>query len=114
MANPRLFAEYVLNDAPAPDEVGALLDALRRLLREEMRPQIAGNLAPSAWVYAGRSWSEEETFNDLLNDCYRVVFTGNRLLKFREYARNQASIDAAVRIAVRHFLCDLGRKRDPA
>jgi hypothetical protein len=62
---------------------------------------------PSTWGYAGHSWREEETFNDLLHDCFVSVFggaKGKRLARLRQYAQNQLSIGGAVRNAVQNFL----------
>jgi len=114
MASPRLFARYVLNEAPTPNDVAAVLDALAPLLRRQMRHRGVWDLPPTAWGYAGRSWRDEETFNDLLSHCFAFVFTGRRLDRLREYASAQPSIDAAVGVSVRNFLNDKEREKDPA
>jgi hypothetical protein len=84
--------------------VAAVADALRGVLRGQMRRRGVWQLRPAEWGYAGRSWREEETLNDLLHDCFAYVFTGRRKDRLRDYAREQPSIDAAVRRAVRNFL----------
>src|SRR5438876_5335957 len=117
MARQGLFAEYVLKDSPTRDDVVAALDALGRFLRQVMRRRGVWELPPSAWDYAGRSWQEEETFNDLLFDCFAYVFDGEkgkRLARLRRYARQQPSIDGAVRTAVWNFLNEQEKRKDPA
>ena len=110
------FDDYVLKDSPTADDVAAVLDPLRRLLRREMRRRGVWGQGPSNWGYAGRSWWEEETFNDLLSDCFASVFDGEkgkRLTRLRQYARHQPSIAWTVRTAVRNFLNEQERQKDP-
>ena len=110
------FDDYVLKDSPTADDVAAVLDPLRRLLRREMRRRGVWGQGPSNWGYAGRSWGEEETFNDLLSDCFASVFDGEkgkRLTRLRQYARHQPSIAWTVRTAVRNFLNEQERQKDP-
>jgi hypothetical protein len=110
------FEDYVLKDAPTADDVAAVLDPLRRLLRREMRRRDVWVQGPSHWGYAGRSWREEEVFNDLLSDCFASVFDGEkgkRLIRLRQYARHQPSIAGTVRTAVRNFLNEQERQKDP-
>ena len=64
------FKDYVLKTSPTADDVAAVLDPLGKLLRQEMRRRGVWRQGSSNWGYAGRSWQEEETFNDLLSDCF--------------------------------------------
>jgi hypothetical protein len=110
------FDDYILKDSPTADDVAAVLDPLRRLLRQEMRRLGVWCQGPSNWDYAGRSWRDEETFNNLLSDCFASVFDGEkgkRLTRLRQYAQHQPSVAGAVRTAVRNFLNELGKKKDP-
>jgi hypothetical protein len=110
------FEDYVLKDAPTADDVAAVLDPLGKLLRREMRRRGVWDQGPSNWDYAGRSWREEETFNELLSDCFASVFDGEkgkRLIRLRQYARYQPSIAGVVRTAVRNFLNEQERQKDP-
>ena len=112
-----MFKNYVLKNAPTSDDVAAVLDPLGKLLRQEMRRRGVWRQRPSNWGYAGRSWREEETFNDLLFHCFAFVFDGEkgkRLARLRQYARHQRSIAGAVRTAVRNFLNEQEQKKDPA
>ena len=111
-----LFKNYVLKNAPTSDDVAAVLDPLGKLLRQEMRRRGVRRQRPSNWGYAGRSWREKETFNDLLFHCFAFVFDGEkgkRLTRLRQYARHQRSIAGTVRTAVRNFLNEQERQKDP-
>lgn len=111
-----LFKNYVLKNAPTSDDVAAVLDPLGKLLRQEMRRRGVWRQRPSNWGYAGRSWREKETFNDLLFHCFAFVFDGEkgkRLTRLRQYARHQRSIAGTVRTAVRNFLNEQERQKDP-
>jgi hypothetical protein len=116
MAQQDVFADYVLKNMPTSSDVSVVLAALGRLLRHSMRYRGVWGLAPSVWGYAGKSWREDETFNDLLFDCFAHIFDGEkgkRLAKLREYARQTASIGGVVRTMVYNFLNDIEKKRDP-
>jgi len=111
------FEDFVLKDAPTDDDVAAVLDPLGRILRREMCRRGVWRQGPSNWGYAGRSWREEETFNDLLFHCFASVFDGEkgkRLTWLRQHARHQPSVAGAVRTAVRNFLNEQEREKDPA
>jgi hypothetical protein len=117
MARQGVFAEYVLKDTPTDSDVASVLDTLAQILRQQMRRRGVWNLPPSRWEYAGKAWRDKETFNDLLFDCFAYVFDGQkgkRLTKLREYARQQRSIDGAVRRAVYFFLNVQEKRKDPA
>src|SRR6266498_1324286 len=89
------FDDYVLKDSPTADDVAAVLGPLRKLLCQEMNRRGVWGQGPSNWGYAGRSWREEETFNDLLSDCFASVFDGEkgkRLTRLRQYAGIQRRI----------------------
>lgn len=110
------FEDFVLKDSPTDDDVAAVLDPLGRILRREMCRRGVWRQGPSNWGYAGRSWREEETFNDLLFHCFADVFDGEkgkRLARLRQYARHQLSIAGPVRTAVRNFLNEQEREKDP-
>jgi hypothetical protein len=112
----RLFADFVLNDSPNAKDVGAALDALGRLLHDDMRARHVLDLPPAEWDYIGKSWHEEATFNKLLRHCFRWVFygtTGKRLVRWRQYARVGHLLDGPIRRAVRNFLNDLEKAKDP-
>src|SRR5271166_991640 len=112
-----LFKNYVLKNAPTSDDVAAVLDPLGKLLREEMRRRGVWRQGSSNWVYGGRPWREEETFNDLLSDCFADVFDGEKgkqLARLRQYAQHQPSIAMVIRRAVRNFLNEQEQKKDPA
>ena len=112
-----LFKNYVLKNAPTSDDVTAVLDPLGKLLREEMRRRGVWRQGSSNWVYGGRPWREEETFNALLSDCFADVFDGEKgkqLARLRQYAQHQPSIAMVIRRAVRNFLNEQEQKKDPA
>lgn len=116
MTRGRPFKDYVLKDSPTADDVVAVLDPLGRLLRQEMCRRGICRQRPSNWGYAGHSWREVETFNDLLSDCFASVFDGEegkRLARLRQRAQHQPSIGGTVRTAVRNFLNEQERKKDP-
>ena len=110
------FKDYVLKDSPTKGDVDAVLDHLGKFLRREMHPRGVWDRGPSNWGYAGHSWREKDTFNDLLCDCFAFVFDGDkgkRLARLRQYARHQSSIAGVVRTAVRNFLNEQEREKDP-
>lgn len=111
-----LFKNYVLKNAPTSDDVAAVLGPLGRILRKEMRRRGVWDRGPSNWGYAGRSWREKKTFDDLLCDCFASVFDGEkgkRLTWLRQHAQHQPSIAGPVRTAVRNFLNEQEKEKDP-
>ena len=116
MPGERVFSAYVLIDSPTADDVEAILPRLAGFLRDGMRHRRVSSVEPRDWGYAGRSWNEKATFNDLLNDCFAYVFWGNegrRLFMLRQYARQQDSIDPVVRLAIKNFLNEKETEKNP-
>jgi hypothetical protein len=113
MASSRVFAAYVATESPTDDDVESAAEALRPLLRQEMRKRGVLERSPGAWGYAGESWHDAETLNDLLHDCFVFVFTGNRKRWLAAHADNEDQTNAAVRRSVRNFLNELEQKKDP-
>jgi hypothetical protein len=113
MASSRVFAAYVTKELPTDNDVESVLDALRPILRLRMRLRGVLGRSPGTWGYAGETWRDPETLNDLLHDCFVYVFTGNRKIRLAAYADDDREIDAAVSRAVRNFLNELVKRKDP-
>jgi len=119
----RVFTEYLLSLEPSGEPDAAAFEdvwrALRRLLRRELQRRGLWQSSPDfLGVYGHPSWFERaapgaaDALDELAADAYAHVFI-DRLDNFREHARRKPNVEGLVVRAVRNFLHDAQKRRDP-
>ena len=117
MAEANIFTEHVRilerGAAPAADHFTALWRALRAVLVSELRKRSLWDVPPAyLGVYGGGSWSQDETLEELLVECYTATFP-SRLRGLCAQLKVRSSIDGLIFLNVRNFLHDVQKKHDP-
>lgn len=119
----RVFTDYVraLSEGtePSPELVGALREALGRVLWSEMKRRGLSD-GPPSWlgVFGWERWeppgggSGEGALEELLAECYAFIFA-NRLRSLEAQLRVKPNIEGLIFLNVRHFLHERQKAHDP-
>ncbi len=106
-----VFTEHVRRFGSASDPAGLVLDELGRLLRQRMRRRNLLTAPPSYLGCGGPAW-DDETFDELLVDCYSFAIL-ERLRALQNQLRARDNIDGLVVRNVDNFLLERQRRQDP-
>jgi hypothetical protein len=119
----RVFTDYVraLSDVrePGPKLVGALREALGRVLWSEMKRRGLSESPPSyLGVFGWERWeppggdSVEGALEELTAECYAFIFV-SRLRSLEAQLRIKPNLEGLVFLNVRHFLHERQKAHDP-
>lgn len=107
------FSEHLRNSIPDtyPDMV--VLEAVRRILRCNMRRRGLLGLPPRYLGYSQyQTWEEEGAEGDLAFDCYKFAFGASKWDSLCRKLNEYGNVDGVVRLNVGNFLTELQKKHD--
>ena len=97
---------------PETELFDGLLASLCRALVSELRQRALWNLPPQYLGVVGSCWSDEDTLQDLLLQCYEYVFI-DRLPCLKKQLAVRDNIDGLIFRSIRNFLHDTQKHHDP-
>ena len=112
-----IFTDYVRALEPGEDPSAERFETLWRRLRSalvaELRKRSLWDAPPSyLGIYGGGSWSQGETLEELLLDCYAFVFV-DRLEGLKAQLAMRENVEGLVFRNIRNFLYTMQKKHDP-
>lgn len=124
LAASRVFTDYVRASDPGDRDVLPVLDALRKVLRTEIKRRGLWETSPSyLGVYGAEKWQSGTVavlgaglgggpLDELLADCFGYIFV-DRLRALSAQLRVKDDIEGLVLLNVRHFVHERQRDCDP-